>query len=92
MTEEPFCGLKSMISTSSKSTIETNSVHSVDNKDSSAQGKARKSKMQAVQGESDSANHLSTVFFQVLIIYIEHFFYYLQHLELKMISLGKKKN
>ena len=68
MTEEPFCGLKSMISTSSKSTIETNSVHSVDNKDSSAQGKARKSKMQAVQGESDSANHLSTVFFQVFII------------------------
>ena len=72
MTEEPFCGLKSMISTSSKSTIETNSVHSVDNKDSSAQGKARKSKMQAVQGESDSANHLSTVFFQVFIIYIKH--------------------
>ena len=57
-----------MISASSKSTIETNSVYLVDNKDSSAQGKARKSKMQAVQGESDSANHLSTVFFQVFII------------------------
>ena len=63
MAEEPFCGLKSMISASSKSTMETNSVHSVDNKDSSAQGKARKSKMQAVQRERDGANHLSTVFF-----------------------------
>ena len=70
-----------MISTSSKSTIETNSVYSVDNKDSSAQGKARKSKMQAVQGESDSASHLSTVLFQVFIIYMKNLFYYLHHLE-----------